>query len=90
MPYTQLKLKPEYREKLATLADPQHRSMANMVELLIDRELEALEKQVAAEITAERRLNEPWREDQSLINHQDLERMRQNLKRRLDEWDGKR
>ena len=33
---TQLKLKPEYREKLAKLAAKHKRSMANMVEVLID------------------------------------------------------
>lgn len=44
MSYTQLKLKPAYREKLKALADADGRSMANYVELLIDRALAALEK----------------------------------------------
>jgi hypothetical protein len=35
--YTQLKLKPEYRERLKELAEREDRSMANMVEQLIDR-----------------------------------------------------
>jgi hypothetical protein len=34
--YTQLKLKPEYREKLGLLADRHNRSLANMLEWLID------------------------------------------------------
>lgn len=37
MSYTQLKLKTEYREKLKALAEADNRSMANMVELLVDR-----------------------------------------------------
>lgn len=37
MNYTQIKLKPAYRAKLKKLADDQNRSMANMVEVLIDR-----------------------------------------------------
>lgn len=37
MTYTQLKVKAEYRDKLKTLADKEHRSMANMLEVLIDR-----------------------------------------------------
>lgn len=36
MSYTQLKLKPEYRAKLKTLAKQYNRSMANTVEWLID------------------------------------------------------
>lgn len=36
MSYTQLKLKPEYREKLKALAEAENRSMANMLEALID------------------------------------------------------
>ena len=36
MTYTQLKLKPEYREKLFSLAQKNNRSMASMVEVLID------------------------------------------------------
>jgi len=34
--YTQLKLKPEYRQKLGLLAERHNRSLANMVEWLID------------------------------------------------------
>lgn len=37
MAYTQIKIKTEYREKLAKLASFQSRSMANMVEVLIDQ-----------------------------------------------------
>lgn len=38
--YTQLKLKPEYRDKLKALQDDeQRRSMAEMLEVLIDRQL---------------------------------------------------
>lgn len=37
--YTQIKLKPEYREKLKRLADRDKRSMANMVEVLINQEI---------------------------------------------------
>lgn len=37
MTYTQLKVKAEYRDKLKTLADSQHRSMANLLEVLIDQ-----------------------------------------------------
>lgn len=37
MAYTQLKIKVEYRDKLAKLAEAQNRSMANMVEVLIDQ-----------------------------------------------------
>lgn len=37
MIYTQVKLKAEYRDKLKALADKQHRSMANMLEVLIDQ-----------------------------------------------------
>lgn len=39
MTYTQVKIKLEYREKLARLASLHNRSMANMVEVLIDKEL---------------------------------------------------
>jgi len=35
--YTQIKIKTEYREKLSKLAASQSRSMANMVEVLIDK-----------------------------------------------------
>lgn len=41
MEYTQIKIKKKYREKLATLAAKNNRSMANMVEVLIDKALEA-------------------------------------------------
>lgn len=37
--YTQIKIKKKYRDKLAKLAGTQHRSMANMVEVLIDKAL---------------------------------------------------
>lgn len=37
--YTQLNLKAEYRDKLKKLATAQKRSMANMVEILIDQAL---------------------------------------------------
>lgn len=37
MTYTQLKIKSEYRDKLLKLADSQNRSMANMIEVLIDQ-----------------------------------------------------
>lgn len=39
MAYTQIKIKNEYRDKLAKLAASQNRSMANMVEVLIDAEV---------------------------------------------------
>jgi hypothetical protein len=39
MTYTQVKIKQEYREKLAKLASSHNRSMANMVEVLIDAAL---------------------------------------------------
>lgn len=39
MAYTQIKIKLEYREKLAKLASSHNRSMANMVEVLIDKAL---------------------------------------------------
>lgn len=39
MTYTQVKIKLEYREKLATLASSHNRSMANMIEVLIDQAL---------------------------------------------------
>ena len=41
---TQLKIKKPYREKLAKLAQLQNRSMANMVEVLIDQALAEIEK----------------------------------------------
>lgn len=37
--YTQTRIKDEYREKLAQLASLHNRSMANMIEVLIDKEL---------------------------------------------------
>ena len=37
--YTQIRIKQVYREKLKKLADSQNRSMANMVEVLIDQAL---------------------------------------------------
>lgn len=37
--YTQIKIKSEYRDKLLKLAESQNRSMANMVEVLIDKAL---------------------------------------------------
>lgn len=40
MNYTQLKVKAEYRDKLKALADSQHRSMANLLEVLIDQAVE--------------------------------------------------
>lgn len=40
MSYTQLKIKLAYRAKLAALAKKHNRSMANMVEVLIDKALE--------------------------------------------------
>jgi hypothetical protein len=40
MTYTQVKIKLEYREKLATLASSHNRSMANMIEVLIDNALD--------------------------------------------------
>lgn len=39
MTYTQIKIKVEYREKLSKLAASHNRSMANMVEVLIDKAL---------------------------------------------------
>ena len=39
MTYTQIKIKTDYRSKLAALAAAHNRSMANMVEVLIDAEL---------------------------------------------------
>lgn len=35
--YTQLKVKAKYRDKLKKLAQSQNRSMANMIEVLIDQ-----------------------------------------------------
>lgn len=44
---TQLKLKPDYRDKLKKLAALENRSMANMVERLIDKEVaKGVEKKV--------------------------------------------
>lgn len=37
MTYTQLKIKSDYRDKLQRLATAQNRSMANMIEVLIDQ-----------------------------------------------------
>jgi hypothetical protein len=39
MTYTQVKIKQAYRDKLAKLAAAHNRSMANMIEVLIDRAL---------------------------------------------------
>lgn len=47
--YTQLKIKSDYRDKLKKLADRDNRSMANMVEVLVDKrlaEIRAAEKAV--------------------------------------------
>lgn len=41
MPYTQIKIKVEYRERLSKLAASQNRSMANMVEVLIDQAIKS-------------------------------------------------
>lgn len=38
--YTQIKIKSEYRHRLSLLAAAHSRSMANMVEVLIDQEYE--------------------------------------------------
>lgn len=43
MTYTQIKIKAEYRDKLAKLAASQNRSMANLVEVLIDQAVAAKE-----------------------------------------------
>ena len=40
MSFTQVKIKLAYRDKLKTLADKENRSMANMLEVLIDKELQ--------------------------------------------------
>jgi predicted DNA-binding protein len=45
--YTQIKIKLEYREKLAKLAQSQNRSMANTIEVLIDQ---AVENMVDSEV----------------------------------------
>jgi predicted DNA-binding protein len=45
MKYTQLRLKVDYREKLKILADRESRSMANMVEVLIDQAYTRLSKE---------------------------------------------
>lgn len=45
MAYTQVKIKLEYREKLSKLAAAQNRSMANMVEVLIDQALASTKKE---------------------------------------------
>ena len=42
MTYTQIKIKVDYRDKLAKLAASQNRSMANMVEVLIDQAISQL------------------------------------------------
>lgn len=42
--YTQVKIKKDYREKLAKIAKAEHRSMANVVEVLIDEKLAKLEE----------------------------------------------
>ncbi len=47
---TQLKLKPEYRDKLKKLSDAQKRSMANMVECLIDQ---AIEREVIRDLVSQ-------------------------------------
>lgn len=39
MSHTQIRIKSEYKDKLKTLADSQHRSMANMLEVLINKEI---------------------------------------------------
>lgn len=39
MTYTQIKIKKDYREKLKKLAEAENRSMANLVEVLIDQKL---------------------------------------------------
>jgi len=43
--YTQIRIKEEYRDKLKRLAESQNRSMANMLEVLID-EAGAKEREV--------------------------------------------
>lgn len=45
MAYTQLKIKSDYRDKLAKLAASQNRSMANMIEVLIDHAVATGEQQ---------------------------------------------
>lgn len=40
MAYTQVRIKPEYRDKLAVLALAEHRSMARQLEVLIDQATE--------------------------------------------------
>lgn len=40
MSFTQVKIKLAYRDKLKALADKENRSMANMLEVLIDKELQ--------------------------------------------------
>lgn len=44
---TQIKIKPLYREKLSKLAEVDNRSMANVVEVLIDKEMVAKGLQTA-------------------------------------------
>lgn len=46
MSYTQLKIKLVYRIKLVTLAKKHNRSMANMVEVLVDNALAAEERKL--------------------------------------------
>lgn len=43
---TQIKLKPDYREKLEKLAKAENRSMANMNEVLIDRAYDQMMRQL--------------------------------------------
>lgn len=42
--YTQVKIKKDYREKLQKIAEAEHRSMANIIEVLIDEKLAKLEE----------------------------------------------
>lgn len=49
MSYTQIKIKSEYRDKLSTLAGGERRSMANMVEVLIDDALTQKQGYTASE-----------------------------------------
>ena len=44
MAYTQVRIKQEYRQRLARLASVHNRSMANMVEVLIDEALRKVEE----------------------------------------------
>jgi hypothetical protein len=47
MDYTQIKIKKEYRDKLAELAKSHNRSMANMVEVLIDDAIDPSQREAA-------------------------------------------